>query len=66
MLELCLITVLYVLGAVLQAALLDEILEGGALKARPVRMALCIMFWPVLIIMFCFLYALWMVRKNVS
>lgn len=65
MLEYTLISLLYVCGALLMAAYINMALEMDNLSGQPIRMALCVLIWPLILVLFSCFAVYDMVRKHV-
>lgn len=66
MLEYIIIALLYLCGAILMAAYINMALEMDNVSGRPFRMVLCVVIWPLILVIFCFIAVFDMVRKHVA
>ena len=66
MIELAIIIAIWFLGLVGTAVVTTEILSEHGETAQPVRFVLAVIFWPLLILAFLFMYVFKKVRGDVA
>lgn len=66
MLEHYALALLYVLGAIIMAALIDCVLDDANKHGDPVKIGFCLLVWPLLVAAYVVLYSFSKVRKHVG